>query len=98
MNMWIIINRSSYWIKDLINLKIYDSVIGFCWCEGIRVIMGPGCTVTFDKGIEQGDLVEFCDVHGYGTGEQYEIDNRDRLTMIMEYIKIRFYLAQMEQR
>lgn len=95
--MRIIINSTPYWIIDLTNLKIHDSVIGICWCDGIRVIMCPGCTVSFDKGIEQGDLVEFCNEHGYGTGELYEIDNLDRLTMVIEQIKTRFCLAQMEQ-
>lgn len=93
--MWIIINRSTYWIKDLTDLKIHESVLGFCFCSGICAMMSPGCTVSFARGIEQGDLVEFCDEHGYGTGEQYEIANCDRLTMIMEHIKTQFALSKL---
>lgn len=92
--MYIKINRTTYWLTNVINAAVREGTLGFCYASGIRTKMGSSCTVTFDLFLAQGDTVGFCDEHGYCTGEEYIIDGIDKMNMVLELMKTRFALSK----
>lgn len=92
--MYIRINRTTYWLTDVINATAREGSHGFCYVSGIRAMMGSSCTVKFDLFLEQGNTVEFCNEYGYCTGEEYIIDGIDKMNMVLELMKTRFALSK----
>ena len=89
-------NNNVYWIAVLRNVKVSMDVLGFCFANGIYVKHKPDCTGWFHLSIKQGDTIMFCDADGYCTDERYEINGIDMLNRIVELMKTRFALSQLE--